>query len=449
MEKDMIQSNNLDAKRSKCQVWRFFVGTQKFFSLFSAKEIIRLVAVFFFMWGASILTHRWCCGCCWTNAIGEGFRSLFSANHGGYTPCAQILLGIWFFVVWLIGGGVLVSVMVMQQRRNENGEFRLRKCLLRDHVVFLGWDENVPSLMNQELHQGNNADKKIFIVVTMTKADDVIKSVVAADIEEWRLFVYRGFYDDNEVRKKLNIENAQNVYIMGESREEAHDSRVILHAKNLSRFLVKANHKKIIFANIKDFGLACRLKSDPAIEDLKDVNWINFHLDSSCRLLSRVKGGKPFSHVAVIGFGAMGKAVVVNGLSEKDKVFADCTIYVSDDDEEKLVMEKKRFDEQFPQYEAVVNDCPYAECLDKMRNAEENERWLVVVAKHRSEKGFAAVLDVLAAIKGKTAFRLALNQEVKCDYWHDVAAPQDFLDIDGFRVELFGFKSGDFNVSHN
>lgn len=447
MKKDTIRNDDSDPKRAKCQVWRFFVGAQKFFSLFCAREILILVAVFFFMWVASFLTHLFC-GCCWTNAIGEGFRSLFSANHGGYTPCAQLLLGIWFFVVWLIGGGVLVSVMVMQQRRNENGEFRLRKCLLRDHVVFLGWDENVPSLMNQELHQGNNADKKIFIVVTMTKADDVIKSVEAADIEKWRLFVYRGFYDDNRVREKLNIEHAMSFYIMGESREEAHDSRVILHAKNLSRFLVKANHKKIIFANIKDFGLACRLKSDPAIEDLKDVTWINFHLDSSCRLLSRVKGSKLFSHVVVIGFGAMGKAVVVNCLSEKDKVFDGRTIYVSDDDEQKLHMEKKRFDEQFPQYAAIVEDYPYAECLDKIRAAKEDNNWLVVVAKHRSEKGFAAVLDVLAAIKGKTTFRLALNQEVKCDYWHDVAAPQDFLDIDGSRVELFGFKSGDFNVFH-
>lgn len=443
----MIKNVNLDTKRSKCWAWRFCVGVQKFISLFWAKEIIRLVAVFFATWIVSASIHGFE-GSGFGDAVSKGFQSLFSLNVDVYSPCCRILLGICFFVVWLIGGGVLVSVMVSQQRRNESGELRLWKWLLCDHVVFLGWDENVPSLMNKELHQGKNADKKIFVVVTMADADDVIKSVEAADIERWRMFVYRGFYDDNRAREKLNIEGAMSIYIMGESREEAHDSRVILHAKNLGRFFAKAHINKTIFASIKDFGLANRLMADPNIEDLKGVKWINFHLDSSSRLLSRVKGDRAFSHVAVMGFGAMGKAVVVKGLA--DNLFANnAAICVSDDDGQKLIMEKKRFDEQFPKYAAGVHDCSYTECLDRIRAAKEDEKWLIVVAKHRSEKGLAAILDVLAVIKDRKVFKLALNQEVKCDYWHDVAVPQDFLDIDGFRVELFGFKSGDFETSHN
>ena len=445
MKIDVIKNGNMDPKRSKCLGWRFCVGVQKFISLFWAKEIIRLVAVFFATWIVSASIHGFE-GSGFGDAVSKGFQSLFSLSVYVYSPCCRILLGICFFVVWLIGGGVLVSVMVSQQRRNESGEFRLWKWLLCDHVVFLGWDENVPSLMNKELHQGKNADKKIFVVVTMANADDVIKSVEAADIKRWRVFVYRGFYDDNIVRQKLNIETAEPIYIMGESNEEAHDSRVILHAKNLSCFCAKACMEKTIFASIKDFGLANMLLGRSNIGDMKGVDWINFHLDSSSRLLARVKDDGPFSHVAIIGFGAMGKAIAVKGFAEK--VFDDCTIYVSDDDEQKLTMEKRRFDVQFPEYGSMVQECLYADCLDRIRDAEEGANWLVVVAKHRSEKGLAAALDVLAVIKNKTAFTLALNQEVKCDYWRDVAASQDSLDINGFRVELFGFKSGDFNAPH-
>ena len=74
------------------------------------------------------------------------------------------------------------------------------------------------------------------------------------------------------------------------------------------------------------------------------------------------------------------------------------------------------------------------------------ERWLVVIAKHRSEKGLGIVWDVLATIKSKPGFDLVLNQEVKCDSW-DLQAKdfetQDYIEIDGRKIWLFGFKRGD------
>ena len=433
-----IDTDKRISEHCGCRAWRFLVGACKFASLFLAPEIWRLLAVFALTWLVCFFVH--CVGGeSWVSTLQESFRSLFSLSTGVLPIWKQIALGLCFFVVWLIGGGILVSVMVAQQRRNDNGEFRLPSRLLRGHVVFFGWDENVPALMRKELQDGENGSKKIFVLVTMSDVDDVAKAVEASDIEEWRLLVYRGFYDDDSERTFLNLANASAIYIMGECREEAHDSRVVLLAKNM-RSLVKDDGIPV-YANISDFGLASRLKSDKRKNSLSGVECINFHLDSAAAMLNRIWGEKPFGRIAVLGFGAMGKAVVVKALEMNLPLKRP--IYVSDDDEGKLEMEKARFDKHFPEYVDAVQKCSYSEWLAVLHKAGEGEEWLVVIAKHRSEKGLGIVWDVISAIDGKSNFRLALNQEVKCDLRCDEGAMQDSIEIGGRRIELFGFRRGD------
>lgn len=409
--------------------WRCCASSQRFVSLFWAPEIGWLLLVLGATWFVSMCTQDF--------RLWDSFCFLFSLNKDASCWYVRLFSGIVFLVVWLIGGGVLVSVLVAQRRRNDNGEFRLKTWLLRNHVVFLGWDENVPALMLKELKDGDNRLKKIFIVVTMNGVDDVVKSVAAANIEKWRLFVYRGFYDDDREREHLKVGNASSIYIIGENHEDSHDSRVVLLAKNMRSFV--KNSPLPIYANISDFGLANRLIRNVGNSSLKDVRCLNFHLDSAAAMLQRVKGTTAFTHMVVIGFGAMGKAVVVKAL----ELNAAQTVFVSDDDKEKFAMEKGRFDNQFSEYAGCVKGWSYSDCLDNMRKACAGENWLVVIAKHRSEKGLYAVWGVLSAIGDKSYFRLALNQEVKCDFWHDNATDQNAIVVDNRQIELFGFKRGD------
>lgn len=419
------------------------VAFQRVISLFVAPEIYRLLYVFCGAWFVGFISY------CFAeneffSAVGKSFYSLFVINFAEKPAWLQVVLGICFFVVWLIGGGVLVSVLVAQQRRNDNGEFRLWKWLCSNHVVFLGWDENVPSLLKKEFRKD---DHKIGIIVTMCDIDYVRKSIDAASIDAGRVFIYKGLYDDDIEWNKLNAQGGKAIYVMGEGNEEAHDSRVILLARTLSRHLGEAQTP--MYANIRDFGLAVQLKDRKkgysynmtGGESLGKVEFLNFHLDSAGKMLRRVYDGKAYTHVIVIGFGAMGKAVVVKGL--KLGFMANAKIVVSDDENKKLDMEVRRFEGLFPEYSERVAVKSYDECLDGIANAQEDDAWLVVVAKHRSEKGFVCLSDVLSAIGENKFVKVALNQEVKCDLWHDEKENPNEFAIGSHVIELFGFRRGD------
>lgn len=417
----------------KCwySLWRASDPIQRLISLFNAPEIWCLLAVF----GLTYI------GSCWLHAFGwwSGYCALFSLDKDLVAIWPRICSGALFFIVWLIGGGVLVSVMVAQQRRNSNGEFRFWTKTLRRHVVFLGWDENVPALMIEEQKERGN---RLFIIVTMHSVDEVVKAVVAAGIEKWQLVVYRGFYDDDNERKRLNLKKSAAVYVVGEKDDESHDSRVVLLAKNLRPFLHGSG--VLIHANILDFGLANKFIGDAHGSSLDGVVVDNFHLKSAESVLKRVLGTYKCTRLAVIGFGAMGKAIVVQGLSHG--LLEGTAIYITDDEAGKLAMERGRFDGQFSELKGRVTGCGYKDFLEKLSN-DEKENWLVIVAKRRSEKGWLCVWDVLANINKKSCVRLALNQEVKCDIWADVQTDQNHFDINGSRIELFGFKHGDLNIS--
>ena len=434
--------NAVPPKMNNHRLWRVGAAVNRYLSLLAAPDIWWLFGVFLFAWCVSCIVHK-CGNASLINTIGVGFRSLFVINAGSLSGWHQILAVLCFFVVWLIGGGVLVSVIVAQQRRNYNGEFRLCTWLCSNHVVFLGWDENIPALMRKILDEDKNGATRSFIVVTMHNANDVVKAVRAAGIEKWRLYVYRGFYDDDREIKDLKANKSRGIYIMGEDGEEAHDSRVYLLAGRIRSIVTDPT--VIVYVNIADFGLACKLDEGIKTSSLHGVKCINFHLRSANSMVKHMAGKGPYSNMAVIGFGAMGKAVVIEAL--KSKLIDNTTsVHVTDDDANKCTMELSRFKELFSGYKRNVKYFPYGVVRATLRKVVTPEKWLVVVAKHRSEKGLGMVWDILSDIKNNPSIELVLNQEVRCDFWdtmQEITKRQNSIEIDGREIYLFGFKRGD------
>lgn len=433
--------------KRKCPIWRFVVSAEKFLSLFLAPEIGWLLLILGVIIIISDVVHH---------GLWEGFCSLFSLNHDITDGKARFVSGLLFFIVWLIGGGVLVSVLVSQRRRRDNGEFRLfsgrmfswrilsllrksvswsRSWLLKEHIVILGWDDNVPSIIKKELRKD---PLRKFVIVTMSKVDYVLKAIASADIDRWHVLLYRGLYDDDTERDNSVVEQASAIYVIGEAREESHDARVFLLARKVQAYIKDRNIS--VFANIVDFGLANKLRTDVGEKLLCEVKCINFHLYSVENMLRKAQSPeKPFTHVAIIGFGAMGKAVAVKILG--DALGTPPFVVATDDDEAKLTMEKNRFDVQFPMYKSIARTMPYNVFLESLGTERSNENWLIVIAKHRSEKGLGIVWDVLSATKGHANVKIVLNQEVKCDLW--MGAEQNSMEIEGREIGLFGFKRGD------
>ena len=124
-----------------------------------------------------------------------------------------------------------------------------------------------------------------------------------------------------------------------------------------------------------------------------------------------------------------------------------CSFFVTDDDASKLEEEYNRFQRQFSEcMDNCIQVCPYDVLKRKLHESNGSEKWLVVIAKHRSEKGLGLVWDVLCEIGDNRCFELVLNQEVKCDLTDlkcNPSSDQSAMEIAGRRIGLFGFKRGE------
>lgn len=430
-------------------------------SLFIAKEVGYLLVLMSIVllcealfagdyWGKIISLQSW--RPIWCNGFGDGldygcaiikrffttidiwstaFVRLFSVEKAvvHWFPMAL------FFVAWLIGGGGLVSVLVGQYNRNSAGGFRRWRWLVRNHIVVLGWDDGILAELAREVHES----KRDCYVVTNQNVSELGKLLESAGIKEY--CIYKGDYDNpQEWFNNLRLCDAKKVFIMGERDEEAHDARVqILYDK------VRKKCKTKLKVNIHDFGLANKLMHKD-----KDAVYVNFHMRWAKALWNKLvaSGLRKGYSLFVIGFGAMGKAIVLEATSSScAEVMPKDKILVTDDESEKpekLKTEKARFLSQFANRESLVRfEEKWDVALKDIIAAAKGNDAVIVVAKKRSEKGMLCMMEIVSkmndSLTGNT--RLVLNQEVEGYVSGDEA--ENVLRLGNeVRIDLFGMKKG-------
>lgn len=378
----------------------------------------------------------------------EQSKKVFDLACGYMFDSSQTSGWTWviFIFAWLLGDGVILTIIAKCYYDRLNGDFRRFSWLVEDHIVILGWDNGILT----ELKKKENQKKDIY-VVTRRKASDLCKYLKNAGLKI--VVVYRGDYDNLlEWSNKLNFCKADQVFIAGELGEDAHDARV----KLLYDKLKKENQEKKIKVNIHDFGLAWKLKDNTSFE--------NFHLKWANYLWKRLeKEGKtsgsenPVLHLYIVGFGAMGKSIV---LTIPDK-FKNKTITVTDEKDDKIKEEFNRYNHQFEGCPTVNlknwndfldNSIPEMYEDNENENTEQNSNnnicRIVVVAEKRSEKGMYCMMDIISKLKKpiNQNLTLALSQEIDGYVTH---YDKPSLTIDDANVILFGMKMGCLNEPEN
>ena len=407
-----------------------------FVSLVWTKEIGFLVGLMGILLVVAVLLVWFNASRCFNtpHVLRSAFDCLFSPEKASENGLSMGL----FFIVWLIGGGVLVSVMVSQYYKNKAGGFRRWPCLVENHVVVLGWDDGLLS----ELRRTASDGKHDCYIVTNQNVPELERMLESAGVEN--PYIYHGDYDDpKEWRDNLKIAKAVKVFIAGERDEAAHDARVtVLFGK------IKDECKDSIPAikvNIHDFGLAQKL-----IEKYPQT-YENFHIIWADALWDKLELAKELEQFTlyVVGFGAMGKSVAISAI----KRFSSVEIYVSDDDKDKLKEEQTRFKTQFNEYQNKITFISWSSSSEESCAANEqkecaldrierltNETAVIVVAKKRSEKGLFCMMDIISKLGNHNPenVRLALDQEI------DGASvdPPIVLSIGRFDVKVFGMKEG-------
>ncbi len=415
-------------------------------SLFWTKEVIGLAIIMggVYVWGVIYGIATTSPGCSlakWTTIFLDSFFDLFDVDAAR----SSVWKVIPFLVTWLVGGGALVGVVVGQYNKNAKGELRLWPCLVRDHVVVLGWDDGVLA----ELVDVLSSSKYDCFVVTSRNAIDVKKVMETARIDKSRIHVYHGNYDDEkEWRDHLKIERAERIFIMGESGEDAHDARVRILYDKMKVFLEKTKNVAIK-VNVHDFGLAQKLEPNAGVPSDGSGIYENFHLRWAAKLWSEwdLDFDEGIVELYITGFGAMGKAVAIKAIEQKKIV---SSIFVADDDEKKLKEEQSRFLRQFKddKYKKVEFIPEWNDALAQIKKAAEdkNKKVIIVVAKKRSEKGMLCMMDIISQLSGCPLdnVKFALDQEV--DGYSVDSGGKDLseVSVEGLKskVSLFGMKRG-------
>ena len=372
----------------------------------------------------------------WRNA----FVNLFSVEKAAEHWFPMTL----FFVAWLIGGGGLVSVLVGQYNKNTAGGFRRWKWLVRNHIVVLGWDDGILAELAREVRE----NKRDCYVVTNQNVSELGKLLESAGIKDY--CIYKGDYDNQqEWLNNLRSCAAEKVFIMGERDEEAHDARVQILFEKIRRRRGAETEVKV---NIHDFGLAKKL-----IRNDKDGVYINFHVRwAKAFWKDLIKPGLSADYsLFVVGFGAMGKAIVLEATTSHT-VPVPMSILVTDDDSEKpgksnqpkktdkFEAEKARFLAQFPDVGGKIDfESDWAKGLDKIVAANNGKNAVIVVSKKRSEKGMLCMMEIISKMGDAipTNTRLALSQEV--EGYVSGREDEDVMRIGGdVKIQLFGMKKG-------
>lgn len=117
---------------------------------------------------------------------------------------------------------VLTNMLDVRVDRVRNGE----TCYnLSNHVVIIGMDNLVPSLVEQICRSDKFQGSYVLVQSTMD-AEEVrsrIHNVLDKDVEP-RVIIYRGKRNSKEDLRKLNVTKAKSVFITGESGEDDRDS---------------------------------------------------------------------------------------------------------------------------------------------------------------------------------------------------------------------------------
>lgn len=157
-----------------------------------------------------------------------------------------------FLVTWLIGGGGLIGSFISFMKYYTDGGWRRWSCLLWNHTVILGWNDNGIKIIDEHI---NSRSFRIFcwiiymperIIVLTSRNVDEVKRKINSYLRPhfWsnpniRYDVYRGEYDDINELKRLNLVFANSFYVLGEDEDSSHDARALMIQKIINDVMVR------------------------------------------------------------------------------------------------------------------------------------------------------------------------------------------------------------------
>lgn len=165
------------------------------------------------------------------NLPGTAFLLLTDpGNLSGVLPSNHSwIIGIIYALIAIVGaivfGGLLISLLSNSvQRRVEKIEGGNVYYQLRDHIVVIGYDTVLPSLVKQIVNKEEWQNKDVLILTKKSPAEvrDALNTVV--DVKSKHLIIYSGQRSSELDLRNLQTENAHEIFIIGNRQSDDHDA---------------------------------------------------------------------------------------------------------------------------------------------------------------------------------------------------------------------------------
>ena len=162
--------------------------------------------------------------------LGERFANLLILLIG---PTESDKMPVVFTIIvdflgLIILGGLLITVACnILDRRVEayqNGETSYK---LKGHIIIIGYNPSVPSLVKTLRTQDGSEDEETFILIQSGQDTSEVRSWLQIALDDWMVkntVVIHGMSTSEEELRDLNIAECKAVYIIGDDTLEAHDS---------------------------------------------------------------------------------------------------------------------------------------------------------------------------------------------------------------------------------
>ena len=128
----------------------------------------------------------------------------------------------------IVFGGMLISVAsnILERRVEayQNGKVFYKLC---NHILIIGYNDSIPSLVRMLRTQSGLMDEDTFILIQSSKNSSEIRERLLIELDEWMVkntIVVHGLSNSEEDIQKLNVPECRMVYIIGDHTLEAHDS---------------------------------------------------------------------------------------------------------------------------------------------------------------------------------------------------------------------------------
>lgn len=322
----------------------------------------------------------------------------FSQNGWGN----RILVSIISLLGSILLGGVLISTIsnIIERRVDtiRNGKAYYKS--ISNHYVIIGYNNITTSLIKNLYKENPNAA----ILVMSSKNSENIRRALQAHLdknEENNTYIYFGNIESLEELKRLNIDKAKEVYILGEDKDYGRDSKNIkcVHNISLLRGKVEEGYELpvyTLFEHLASYSIIQRLdimnnsQNDTSkIKKTSNIyfrpfnlyeNWArrlwsfyaleeNMQYDSLdyepiCFLPDgNIKNHDKYVHLIIVGFCEMGQAILLEALrvchyanyddSIESKFRIRTKITIIDKNIEPL---KEHFTAEFPNLDNQIND---------------------------------------------------------------------------------------------